>query len=93
MNFSEYARRHGLSLASPAAKKTVKPPRSVDRAIARTEAVEPKPTAIVFKDFARARSRPAQAISLFGDAETLPKRAEELRKAAPWAKGYAQTKV
>src|ERR1700748_571972 len=57
MRFAEYAKYDGLGLAGLVAKKKVAPIELLDEAIARTEELNPKLNAIVYKDYERARER------------------------------------
>jgi len=56
MSFSAYGSYDGLGLAGLVAKKKIKPSELMDEAIARTEALNPKLNAVIFKDYERARA-------------------------------------
>ncbi|MBL6939911.1 MAG: amidase [Alphaproteobacteria bacterium] len=87
MAFKEYASYDGLGLAALVAKKKIKPSELMDEAIARTEALNPKLNAVVFKDYDRARKTAAGKLGkgpfagvpfllkdIFGNCEGMPTR-------------------
>src|SRR6201999_54816 len=53
----DYAQYDGLGLADLVARKKVKPIELLDEAIARTERLNPKLNAVIYKDYENARAR------------------------------------
>lgn len=56
MGFDAYGTYDGLGLAALVAKKKIKPSELIDEAIARTERINPKLNAVIFKDYECARA-------------------------------------
>ncbi len=87
MGFDAYGSYDGLGLAALVAKKKVKPSELIDEAIARTERLNPKLNAVIFKDYERARAAakgklpkgpfagvPFLLKDIFADAQGMPTR-------------------
>ena len=75
MAIAEYSKLDGLGLAQLVKTKQVTPLELLDEAIARTEALNPKLNAVVFKayDLAREAAKTAQLDSVFAGVPTLLK--------------------
>src|ERR1700744_2744445 len=97
MAIADYAKYDGLGLAGLVAKKKVKPIELLDEAIARTERLNPKLNAVIYKDYENARARakgklrgpfagvPFLLKDIFGLTTTMPTRqASKFMPAFPW---------
>lgn len=97
MAIADYAKYDGLGLAGLVARKKVKPIELLDEAIARTERLNPKLNAVIYKDYDNARARakgelrgpfagvPFLLKDIFALTTTMPTRqASKFMPAIPW---------